>query len=452
MYSKILKNIIYPIYQIRLPKEERFIPYLKFLKKTQWWEYSDLEKLQLKKLKLLLNHAYTNVPYYNKLFKECNFRPNDLTNINELKRLPILTKKTVRNNFDYLYPRNYSTKNLIPYATSGSTGTPMKFFINNKSQNYNMAAAYRAWSWAGFELGEKMAYLEGAPQDFLNQNKFKNNIINLTLRIIKLNSYELTQENIQNYINTLRTYEPKVINSFASAIYILAKYMEKKGIDDIRPKAILTTADMLFDHYRKTIERVFGCDVFDYYSGRDTTMHASECSEHSGYHLSMENAVVEFIKENESAAFGEAGKIIITDLCNYAMPFIRYEIGDIGVPTDEICPCGRKLPLMKSLKGRIVDTVVTPEGKILNGEFFPAIFDNYHLKGFEEFQIIQTRKDKLIIKLVKGEDYTDSDLDLYLNIIKKCVGNKMKIEVQFVNKIEPTISGKHRIVISEIKE
>jgi len=134
--------------------------------------------------------------------------------------------------------------------------------------------------------------------------------------------------------------------------------MQKNGIDNIKPKAILTTADMLYDYKRKTIEHIFDCDVFDNYSGRDTTLQAAECSEHFGYHLSIENAVVEFVKENEDVYPGETGKIIITDLCNYAMPFIRYEIGDLGVPSDENCPCGRKLPIMKSVKGRILDTII----------------------------------------------------------------------------------------------
>jgi len=438
MYSKILKNIIYPIYQIKRPQDERLISCLKLLNKTQWWGYSDLEKFQLKRLKLLLNHADKNVPYYHKIFKKLKFKPDELSNVNELKRVPILTKEIIRNNFEDLYARNYLKDDLISCVTGGSTGTPMKFFINKKSEACNMAAAYRAWSWAGYELGDKIKYI--------------NKIRNYTLRIIKLNAFELNQENMQYYLDILRKYKPKTINSFASAIFTLSQYMENREIEDIKPKAILTTADMLFNYRRKTIERVFGCEVFDYYSGRDTTLQAAECPEHTGYHLSIENAVVEFIKENEPIASGETGKIIITDLCNYAMPFIRYEIGDLGVPSDESCPCGRKLPIMKSLKGRILDTIVTPEGKILTGEFFPAIFADYHIKGIEEYQIIQKRKDELLIKLVKGKNFNDSDLDLYLNIIKKNVGNQMNIEVQFVNKIEPTISGKHRPVISEIQK
>jgi phenylacetate-CoA ligase len=451
MYSTILKNVIYPLYEMKRLQNERMIQYLKFLNKTQWWGRSDLDRLQIKKLKLLLNHADKNVPYYHKIFKELNFQPNALTNINELKRLPILTKEIIKNNFQDLCARNYRKEDFISSATGGSTGTPMNFFIDRKWKACNEGAAYRAWSWSGYEIGDKIAYLWGATQDIKNQNKIINRINYNMLRIIKFNTFKLTQENMQGYIKILRKYKPKAINSYASAAFNLSQYMESQYIEDIKPEAILTTADMLYDYKRKTIERVFGCDVYDYYSGRDTSLQAAECPEHTGYHLSIENAVVEFIKENETVTNGETGKIILTDLCNYAMPFIRYEIGDLGILSDENCPCGRKLPLMKSIKGRILDTIITPDGKMLTGEFFPAIFADYHIKGIEEYQIIQKKKDKLLIKIIKGKNFNNEEFDFFINIIKKNVGNQMKIEVNFVKKIEFTTSGKHRPVISKIE-
>jgi len=451
MYSKILQNIIYPIYQIKQPWDKRLISNLKFLNKTQWWSYSELEKFQLIRLKKLLQHANDNVPFYHRMFKKLDFIPDELTNVNELSKLPILTKEIIRENFDELYARNYPKKDLIPNSTGGSTGTPMTFFVNRRWKTCNEAAAYRGWSWSGYELGDKMVHLWSAHQDLKDQNKIITKIRNHTFRIIKLNTFDLTQENMQEYSKILRKFKPKAILSYASSAYIMSQYIEKSGIEDIRPEAIITTADTLFDYKRKTIERAFGCQVFDSYSGRDTSLQAIECHEHSGYHLSIENAVVEYLRDNEHVASGETGKIILTDLCNYAMPFIRYEIGDLGVPSDDKCPCGRTLPIMKSIKGRILDTIVTPEGKMLTGMFFIALFPDYHIKGIEEYQIIQKRKDKLLIKLVKGENFSDADLNLYVNIIKKNVGDQMEIEIQFVEKIEPTKSGKHRPVISEIQ-
>ncbi|MCD4664988.1 MAG: hypothetical protein K8R68_06920, partial [Bacteroidales bacterium] len=437
--------------QMRYPREARSISYLRALEKSQWWSSSELETFQQKKLHSLIKYAYNNVPYYHRMLNQLGIKPRDIKNISDLQQLPLLTKEIIRNNLDDLTSKSYSKDKLISSATGGSTGEPLSFFIDKRWIACNEGAAYREWSWAEYNLGDKIAYLWGAPQDMMHQKELKTKIFNLTHRMIKLNAFNMTEKNMGDYIKILRKHKPKVINSYASAIYLLAKYVEKEGIEDINPTAILTTAEMLFHHERKTIERVFGCEVFHYYSGRDTTLQAGECAEHSGYHLSIENAVIEFIKDGESVAPGETGKIIITDLCNYAMPFIRYEIGDLGEPSDEICPCGRGLPLMKSIKGRILDTIITPDGKYLTGVFFPTIFVYNDIKGIKEFQIIQKRKDKLLIKLVKGNDYSEEDLNLFENMLRKYLGNEMNIDVKFVDVIEPTISGKRRPIISEVK-
>ena len=451
MYPKILKNVFYPLVEMRFPQEESFSAYFRLLEKTQWWSPTKLKEFQQKKLNELLKHAYENVPYYHRMFNQLGLKPQDIKNVDKLRLLPILTKEIVRNNFDNLTSKNYSKDKLISSATGGSTGEPMRFFVDRRCDASNRGAAHRDWSWAGYELGDKIAYLWAATHDLSAQANLKNKIINLMERRIFLDAFSMTEKTLDTYIIVLRKFKPKFINSYASSIYLLARYMEKEGIEDINPTAILTTADMLFDHQRDTIENAFGCKVFDYYSGRDTSLHAAECSEHSGYHLTIENAIAEFVKNDENVVAGESGKIIITDLSNYAMPFIRYEIGDLGEPSDEICPCGRGLPLMKSIKGRILDTILTLDGRYLTGEFFPAIFADYDIKGINEFQVIQKRKDKLLIKLVKGNSYSEDDLNLYIRIIRKHVGTEMNIDVKFVKAIEPTGSGKHRPIISEVK-
>jgi len=170
MYPKIVKNIIFPIYQMKLPRDERYITYLNLLEKTQWWSYSELEKLQLKKLKNLLEHANDNVPFYHRIFKKLNFKPEYVSSINDLNKLPVLTKEIVNKNFNDLYARNYPKEKFILSSTGGSTAAPMKFYIDNRWEACNMAAAYRSWSWAGYRPGDKMAYLWSAPQDLENSS------------------------------------------------------------------------------------------------------------------------------------------------------------------------------------------------------------------------------------------------------------------------------------------
>lgn len=437
---------------MKLPPNERLITYIKLYKRTQWWSLPELKKLQQKKLRNLLIHAYNNVPYYHKIFNELNIRPEDINNVTELKKLPILTKEKIRNNFNYLTARNYSTNRLTLSSTSGSTGTPMKFFIDNRWSASNMGAAYRAWSWAGYRPGDKISYLWGAPDDFKEGYKLRTKIRSFLLREMKLNANALTEKNMRKYVELLKKFKPKIINTYGSVIFILSKYIEDSGIDIdfFKPKAILTTADMLYDHNRKFIEKTFNCDVFDYYSGRDTSLQAAECSEHFGYHLSIENAVIEFVNDNEHVSPGETGKIIITDLSNFAMPFIRYEIGDLGIPSDEICPCGRKLPIMKSLKGRTFDFIVTPDNRLIPGEFFHYTIIDHNIKGIKEFQIFQKEINKIIIYIVENENEEIKDINRFIDLIQKKVGEMVKIEVKYTSTIKRTPSGKLRHIISNV--
>ena len=349
-------------------------------------------------------------------------------------------------------PMNVQKEKFVPTATGGSTGEPMKFFVDDNWNAWNMAAAYRQWSWAGYNVGDKMTYLWSAPQDITSQAMLKTKILNKVHQTIFLDAHKLNEKTLDEYISILRSFQPKVINAYASAIYVIAQYMQKKGIADIRPEAILTSCETLFPYQRRIIEQTFDCKVYDYYSGRDTTFHAGECPEHVGYHMAIENAVVEFVKNNEPVSPEEIGKMVITDLENYAMPFIRYEIGDLGRLSTEMCPCGRRLPLLKEISGRIRDIIVTKDGKYLTGAFISTLFyDNKGMtKGIQQYQFIQKTKDHAILKIVKGDDYSKHELENILRKINEQCGS-MKIDVEFVDVIPPTPSGKYRPILSEVE-
>ncbi len=451
MYSKIIKNIIFPIYQMKLEHEERYITHVNLLDKTQWWSSSELEKLQFKRLKKLLKHADENVPFYHKIFKKLNFKPEYISSVKDLNKLPILTKDIVNKNFDELYARNYPKEKFILSSTGGSTAAPMNFYIDRRWEACNMAAAHRSWSWAGYEFGDKIAYLWSAHQDLKDSSSI-DKIRNYLFRTIMLDAFDLTKEKMNKYLDILNKFRPKIINTYASTMFTFSQYITEMGRNPIKPKAILTTADMLYDYKRKSIEQAFNCDVFDYYSGRDTTLQAAECSEHFGYHMSIENAVVEFMKENEHVAIGETGNLIITDLCDYAMPFIRYEIGDLGTPSDEKCPCGRNLPIMKSLVGRTYDYILAQDGRLLSGIFFHSILVYYKIQGIKEFQIIQKTKNKIIMNIVKNENEKTEDIDRFITLIRKNIGEKIEIELNYVSSIERTRTGKLRHVISNLNK
>jgi len=242
-------------------------------------------------------------------------------------------------------------------------------------------------------------------------------------------------------------FKPKIIRGFSSAVYLYARYLRENHIEGIKPKAVITTAEVLFEHQRKLIEEVFNCNVYDGYGSRETSLSAQQCEAKDGYHISDENSIVEFLKDGEAVSPGESGEIIITDLHNQVMPWIRYAIEDLGTPMDEECSCGRKLSMMKSIEGRMNDIIVTPDGRRIR---MPAyLFGN--MEGIREIQFRQHAKNQLSVDIVKSGEFSDIEVERFLGQMKQHLGNDIGIELRFVDEIQKSSSGKKRFIISDIK-
>ena len=225
--------------------------------------------------------------------------------------------------------------------------------------------------------------------------------------------------------------------------------MIKEGIDKLEPIAVTTTAEALSAHQRNEIGNAFDCEVFDHYGAREHAVGSFECPEHAGYHYSGDNGILECVRNNERVSTGEEGAILVTDFTHFSMPFIRYEIGDVGIPSDELCSCGRGLPLIKSVVGRISDIVVTPQNKFISGSLLSHIFKNLNVK---EFFVLQETKKKFIIKIVQNENYSLNDSEYILNSFKKYIGPELDINLEFVESIPTTKAGKRHFVKSKVQK
>jgi len=251
-----------------------------------------------------------------------------------------------------------------------------------------------------------------------------------------------------SYAKKIASYKPKFLRGYPSAIYTFANYLKETGKNTIRTRAVFTTAEMLLPQQREVIKGQFGCKVFDQYGCYDGGPQAMECSEHCGLHISAERVIIEFVdKDRKPVPPGESGGIITTDLYNYTMPFIRYAVGDRGTLSKEQCPCGRGLPLIKFLEGRVTDIIVLGNGVTLSGPALTLVFKDCHIK---QYQVIQEAEDKLLIKVVKGEGYTEQDTSHFMNIIRAHGGKGVDIETQFVTEIAPTKTGKWKFIISKV--
>ena len=447
MYPKIARNIFYPL--LDLKRGSKTLKYLKELNRSQWFKLEQLIDLQNKKLKLLLIHAYNNVPYYHKIFRNLNLKSEDIKQENDLLKVPILTKEIIRKNYSELIAKNIPQEGYFASSTGGSTGQPLQFIQNKKASNFLRAVVYRSWQWTGWSLGDRYVNLWGASKDLARAKRFKTKLRQALLKDnLLLSSYDMTEQKLNEYIDKIRQFKPKFIRGYASAIYLLAEFMKHNNIEDLQPDAIITTAENLFDYQRELIEKQFDCKVFDCYGTRENIVIATECGEHIGYHISVENGIIESIKNNQRVSAGEIGEIFITDFDNYAMPFIRYQVGDLGTPFEEKCNCGRGLPMLKSIDGRTTDLIVTPSGRFISGPGLTLIIKD--LRNIKQCQFIQDRREKLVVKIIKTPNYSEKDRHNILTALHRYIGKDIDIKLKFVDSITTGPSGKQRFVISKV--
>ena len=446
MYYRIAKHILYPIIEAFLGT--RMLKYLRTLEETQWWSPSQLRELQEEKLRALIKHAYKNVPYYRRIFEERGLTDKDIQTTEDLQKLPVLTKDDVRQSFPDLMAEDFNKRKAFLNTTGGSTGEPLKYYVGMDVASITWAGMFRGWGWAGYKLGDKRAAIAGSSL-VTDKPTFKMRARNIIERNLKLTALDMSERIMNSYAERLRKYRPLFIRGYPSVLYRFADYLNMKGINDIQPKAVFVTAEMLLPQQRKVIEAQFGCRVFDNYGAYDGGPQAMECSEHCGFHISAEKAIMEFVDENKKPVPpGCSGEILATDLHNYSMPFIRYAVDDRGTLAEEQCPCGRGLPLVKYLEGRTTDIITFSDGSTVPGPVLVDLFQKFQY--IKQYQVIENAMDKLLIKLVKREGYTDKDTEHFLSTVKAHLSERAKIEMEFVDEIPTTRAGKHKFVISRI--
>ncbi len=454
MYSYMASRVLAPV--LDFFRGNRTMKCLRSLEQSQWWPKSDLVELQNRRLRQLVRHAYGNVPYYRRLFNDSGLKPDDIESADDLAKLPALTKQLIRSNFDNLLTPDFPAKDLVPNRTSGSTGEPLAFYSTRHDQcNWGFAAGQRAYRWAGNELGEKCLWVRWMRPYKSRVEHLRETAARFFQRVIILNACEMSAENLRLYTRKLESFQPAFIRGYPSAIYLLARFIEREGRPKLRPKAIITTSEQLYGYQKKLFSKVFGCQTYDNYTSWEMLVIATECPEHNGYHIAAENIIIEVVDDDgELLPAGNEGRILLTNLHNYAMPFIRYDIGDLGVLSDETCPCGRGLPLLASLNGRQCDILYTASGRVISGLAIPQEF--LVPFGVEQFQIVQDSLENIVVRLVINKKYPPSHLEQLTVEVRKqyqpIFGKDVLISTQFVKRIPHTEEGKRRVVISNLPQ
>lgn len=429
--------------------DRKFHSVYQSLRQSQWKPYYDQKELQEKQLRNMISFAYKTVPYYHKLFKQLKLEPSDIKTVKDLEKLPILTKDIIRKNWDDFKPVNLDSMRYSVFPTGGSTGSPFRFRLLRYDRFLAGAMLYRGWGYGGYELGDKMVLMGGASLDVGIDSYMVTRAHEVSRNIRKLSSFDMGTEDMRRYANVINSFKPKFIRGYASSINFFSSFIDQEKIEIHAPRAIFTTAEKLMPHMRKNIENVFGREVYDTYGMNDGGISAFECPEHNGLHIDTERSIMEVVDSNSLQLQDGVGEILATSLHNYAMPFIRYNTGDIGHIINDTCGCGRDSRLLKEVVGRQQEMLQTPEGKFVHGEFFVYIFKK--INGVTEFQVIQKKLENLTINMVLERDFDEKQLDIIREIVKR-KSEKWEVEFKYVDKIERTgYSGKYKFVKSELR-
>ncbi len=419
---------------------------LNHIKEISNLDEKNLKRYQEEKLKKLLIYSYLNVPYYTKILSKANIVNKKLeVNLNNFEKIPILTKKIIREEFENLKSKNLKNLKWEYNTSGGSSGEPARFIQDNNYKAYNIANKMYLKILAGADIGGKELRFWGSERDILEGKEdlkivFRNKIYNR----VEINMFKLNYSDIPKHLNFWNKYKPEWIEAYVHIMYEFAKYAIKYDIKVYAPKGILCTAGSLDFEMRKTIEKAFKTRVFNRYGSREVGDIACEDKTNLGLRISVWNNKLEILDSNLKNT-KELGKIYITNLNNYAMPLIRYEIGDIGIKAS-------KWDYLKEINGRITSIFKTKEGGFFDGCYFRTILS--YKDWIKQFQIIQTDYDEIVYNIVPMEKNFKIPLKEKKEIsknVQKLLGEKCRVKFNIVNKIDNLKSGKYLYTRSEIK-
>ena len=450
-----MQNIILSGFSALLDRQRyggNFKAFQKFLQQSQWYSAEQLKEYQQGRLGELIAYSYQHVPYYRRIMDERALNPDDIQTIDDLQKLPVLTRQDIKQHFDELLSDEFDPASVTRGHTSGTTGSPLEICYSDELIHMNYAMLDRQYQWAGVHLkrsGDRIAVIRGnvivplqqARPPFWRYNYFHNHML--------LSSFHLSREHLPSYINALERFNPKVLDGYPSTVYVLARYLKDSG-RKMKLQAVLTSSETLFDFQREVIEESFECRIFDYFGAAERVLFATECDKHEGHHIGSEYGITEILdRDYRPAAADEMGYLVATSLHNRAMPMIRYLTNDMSSIKSASCSCGRSLPLMEDVTTKAEDLLTLRDGRLISPSVLTHPFKP--LTSIIESQVIQEDLDNVCIKLVTGDSFSETDEHSLINGFRERLGDDVHVRIEKVDSLERTRNGKFKWVISRVE-
>ena len=432
-------------YKKNLWRSHRREEFVNILRKRDGWSTIQWQRWQQCELEHRLIIAAKKVPYYRDYWAK--IEDADHKKKRDLKNWPILTKDILRQNLVSFINEDYDVSDLEHIQTSGTSGKPMSHYFDKNSSSYWYAIfQVRAKNWHGLNEADWWANIGGQLVVPYSRKKPPFWVINYPMRQIYFSSYHISEENAEDYISRIRKSKVKYILGYTSSIYWLAYYGLEQNLSKPNVKAVLLNAEPLYDFQRKVIEAFFCCKVIETYSSSERAFGGNEC-EKGAMHYFPDAGFIEVLNEEDVSTGNETGRFVITGLVNDAMPLIRYDTGDLGsISWKHKCSCGRGMPLITEITGRLDDTLIGQDGRRI-GRLDPVFKANLRIS---ESQIIQRSIAHIVVNIVPEPGFNDEDKQTITDGLKQRLGDSVEVEFQLMKSIPRLNNGKFKAVISEI--
>lgn len=438
LQKRMIENLLYPLME-RL-RGNHIRAYFAALQKTQSLPAAELRALQAQKLRTLLLTCVQSVPAY----QGCGLTAEQIARdpFAALRQIPPLEKKTLQQSPEQYLNADADPAARIANVTGGSSGQPLRFFMDRPQVEQYEAARWRGLSWWGVSFGSRCAMLWGNPVE-LEKNEQRR--MRLRERLLKnrviLSAYTLSPAQAGRYVRFLNRYQPEYLYGYAGALAAFAALIDAGALPlRLRQlKVVVSTSETMTNEQKQQIEQVFGVPVAYEYGARDAGILAYSCPE-GGMHLTAENVIVEILDPvtHMPVPDGKSGVVAVTDLCNLTMPRPRYLLGDTATLSPGGCRCGRTLPLLQSLDGREETLFVLPDGTLVHGNFICQLARQY--PSIRQYQLIQTDRENAVLKLVQAAPDACAVTELYAAAANMLPGIHLRVQIE--RAILPTASGK----------
>lgn len=444
MYESLFKHVLFPAYET-LVRRRATASHLAAYEKSQWLDPRALAALQLGKLNALLDHCWTHVPFLQRHWREHGCRPGPLREAGELAAYPTLTKALITANYADMIAAPWRGRTLSK-TTGGSTGDPFRFEYTMDVYARRTAVMWRGYGWGGAGLGTRTAYLWGTGLRTAGWGAIKDKLYHGAFNRRFFDAFSLADSSLDARIDEIAAYRPRAVVGYVAPLVVVARRMNETGRSLKGVRGVLTGAEALFPPERHEIERAFGSPVYDTYGSREVMLMASECDRHQGLHVNADHLVLETLGEDGRPVTGTSGEVAVTDLHNFGMPMVRYLNGDRATYAGVACACGRGLPLLASVDGRVLEMIRTPDGRQVPGEFFVYVMLDW--PDVKRWQVVQTAPDCVQFRLVVPAPWDQARRERLAAKVRSKAGDGLRVEVVEVDDIPATATGKRRLTIA----